>query len=377
MIISHLLVNTPRVRGYLDKAVFLAAENGHTEAVVVLVEAGADVNKWWGGRSFVVAAAENGHVRMLTLLVEVGVNIRADKYAMSKAAENGYADAVRFLIRAKAEYGKGILGKAAENGHVAVVSVLLKARGNGKQSLNMAVLKNKIIAVKTLLAARVNVNSRVPRNPLITAASVGFDKIVSLLLEAGADVHVDDDGALLAAVAKGSVTIVSLLLNAGANVHAEDDEAVNIAVRHFLKPKIVSLLLNAGADVHTKRNLHLLDRLMGHWLGGARLYRKGEASAPSVFCEIALQIIAAGADAGVLTPNVLYRLLLMTMNDHVQLVPDGVSHDANVYATVDQMYEQMDSGDVADFALLNAAQSGHTEVISLLLKYVNAKDCYT
>ena len=54
-------------------------------------------------------------------------------------------------------------------------------------------------------------------------------EVVELLLEAGADVHVDNDYALKWASMNGYEGVVRLLLEAGADVHADNDLALGLA----------------------------------------------------------------------------------------------------------------------------------------------------
>lgn len=68
------------------------------------------------------------------------------------------------------------------------------------------------------------------------------------MLDAGADVHAQEDWALQWAAERGDEKIVKLLLSAGADVHAWDDGPLRAACWHD-RPEVVKLLLAAGADV--------------------------------------------------------------------------------------------------------------------------------
>jgi len=57
----------------------------------------------------------------------------------------------------------------------------------------------------------------------------GKTEFVKYLLDAGADVHADDDAALQWACYEGHTEIVKILLDAGADVHAENDFALQTA----------------------------------------------------------------------------------------------------------------------------------------------------
>jgi ankyrin repeat protein len=63
-------------------------------------------------------------------------------------------------------------------------------------------------------------------NLLVRASEDGHTETVTLLLDAGADVHAKKDLALCLASEKNHTEIVGLLLDAGANVHADNDYAL-------------------------------------------------------------------------------------------------------------------------------------------------------
>jgi hypothetical protein len=64
---------------------------------------------------------------------------------------------------------------------------------------------------------------------LIEAADKGHTETVALLLEKGADIRADDDGALRWAADGGHTETVALLLNRGADIHADKDHALRWA----------------------------------------------------------------------------------------------------------------------------------------------------
>ena len=94
-------------------------------------------------------------------------------------------------------------------------------------------------------------------SPLHWAASHGERKIVSLLLERGANVNVEDKNLwtpLHEAVSNSDLKTASLLLERGANVNAEDKNLwtpLHEAVSNS-DLKTASLLLERGADVNKK-----------------------------------------------------------------------------------------------------------------------------
>jgi ankyrin repeat protein len=90
---------------------------------------------------------------------------------------------------------------------------------------------------------------------LINAAMIGDNALVEDLLQKGADVNAVSEGrpALIWAAQNGWIHVVRTLLAAKANVNARDNlglTALERAVDLGTRPEIVDLLLHAGADVN-------------------------------------------------------------------------------------------------------------------------------
>ena len=67
-------VNTPNNNGCTP--VYVAAQNGHTDAIRLLAENGADVNTPNNnGCTPVYVAAQNGHVNVIRVLANLGANV--------------------------------------------------------------------------------------------------------------------------------------------------------------------------------------------------------------------------------------------------------------------------------------------------------------
>ena len=81
------------------------------------------------------------------------------------------------------------------------------------------------------------------------ASEYGHTKVVKLLFKHGADVHARDDQALRWTSVNGHAEVVKLLLNNGADVHARGDYALRWA-SWYGHTKVVKLLLKHGANVH-------------------------------------------------------------------------------------------------------------------------------
>ena len=207
-----------------DEAFRLAAQQGHLAVVELLLERGADVDGVPSDSyNALILAAEEGHLAMVELLLAHGANVHVRKdTALTLAAGNGHLDVVELLLDAGAaiidDDGDNPFGWAAKNGHSAVMKVLLD---HGKYP--------QIYVDRAL-------------------AEASQKDVVELLLDYGADLHVDNDYALISAAGEGHLAIIKLLLYHGADLHANNDEALRWAATNG-KLAVVELLLDRGAKI--------------------------------------------------------------------------------------------------------------------------------
>ncbi|XP_068186093.1 ankyrin repeat domain-containing protein 50 isoform X2 [Antennarius striatus] len=240
-----------------------AAWGGHSEAVRLLLDAGADVDGCDGeGRTALRAAAWGGHEEIVLILLNYGAQV-------NKADNNGRTPLIA----------------AAYMGHPETVEMLLEhnaevnlADGDGRTALSVTALcvptaagvKGYGEVVSLLLDQEADPGHRDHdgMTPLLLAAYEGHDDIVELLLEAGADVdetaHTDSNVSaaaavtpLLAAAAMGHMKTVSRLLFWGAAVDAIDCEgrtALCLAAARG-SVELVHALLDRGLDENHKDDL--------------------------------------------------------------------------------------------------------------------------
>lgn len=90
---------------------------------------------------------------------------------------------------------------------------------------------------------------------LVTGAATGMIGIVTQALEAGADVHYEDDLALRTASLMGNAPVVKLLVEKGANVNAASAEALLYAAKSQ-DNDLVAYLLSKGASIDAMMRGH-------------------------------------------------------------------------------------------------------------------------
>jgi ankyrin repeat protein len=248
----------------------IAAKDGCSEAVQMLVDSGTDVNIQDRLQLTPLHyAAENGHTEIVEKLIEKGATIDAqDKYGLTplyKAAKNGHTEIVEKLIKngatidVKTKYGETLIGIATKNSHVETVNTLLDtvkdpytilaalctAAGNGhlelvkifvtlRENLNMqdfehdrlfpqcSAARNGNTEIIKILINENNVNTTdAEYTPLHYAVQSGHLEAVEMLIGMGAEVSnkspLRECSPLSSAVESGNVEMVDMLLNAGAD----------------------------------------------------------------------------------------------------------------------------------------------------------------
>ncbi|MFK7692523.1 ankyrin repeat domain-containing protein [Paenibacillus sp. HJGM_3] len=162
-----------------------AAERGETATVLRLLEEGADINGTDAqGRTPVMAATYHNRVDTVRALIEAGADLNVRDHRQDNpllyAGAAGLLDIVRLVVQAGADtrltnrFGGTALIPACERGHLDVVEALL-----------------------TLSDVDVNHVNRLGWTALLEAVLLSdggpvHQRIVKLLLEHGADVHIPD-----------------------------------------------------------------------------------------------------------------------------------------------------------------------------------------
>lgn len=212
-----------------------AAQGGHLDALSLLLNRGADVNapgelnrspvrQSAGEGDFLASsadaneprwvmtalqgAARGGHLDAMILLLDngadVGLGIRDGITALPAAARGGHLDAIRVLLNWRAsgdaqasEEVPTALARAAEGGHLSAMTLLLDKgaviyESNSQSPLGMAAMGGHLHVVKFLLDMGIDVNGNVDDRsgtPLVCASKGGHLETIKYLLDHGAVVN--------------------------------------------------------------------------------------------------------------------------------------------------------------------------------------------
>ncbi|MBI4963550.1 MAG: ankyrin repeat domain-containing protein [Desulfomonile tiedjei] len=245
--VVHLLLKRGAAPNQIDAngntALMYACKENHVDVVNTLISAGADVRQQnIKGRVAMYFAASHGHPRIIRTLLDYerqnGIDVNSRNIAdgaLILAAQGGHVEAMKILIQsganinAKATDGTTALMLAATP---AVIDLLVQngarvaeKNNKGRTALETAVtdiFRSRHECVERLLRDRGTHDRK--DDALILAAAFGnfkdSDKIVEMLLDAGADINVvttKGEGLLELAASDCSLKVVELLLNRGAN----------------------------------------------------------------------------------------------------------------------------------------------------------------
>ena len=218
-----------------------------------------------------------------------------------------------------------------------------EAQPDGTRPIQWAVYRVDYELVEALLAkkAKVNVSNDFGSAPLAEAAKLGDSRMVKMLLDAGAEPespNPDGETALMLAVKTGELPVVEMLIKAGANVTTIEKFHHQTALMWATgAPKnagaIVKLLLSKGADVTVPAmysdwpsQITSEPRAQYRPVGGltALLYAVRDGCYDCVE-----EMIGAGADPNVPTPEGVTALMIALDNDHNDIAKLLLDRGAN------------------------------------------------
>ncbi|KAL8825434.1 MAG: hypothetical protein Q9170_007792 [Blastenia crenularia] len=224
-------------------ALYWAARNGHNTIVRLLLMSGANVlirdTEGWSALDWAVIG---GKSNMVKDLLEHGVDAESDgrNKALYLAAENGHEDTVQMLLDNGADVnasdwiGSTALDWAVPGGHERTVRVLLQNGCNLKSrdayentALHWAVHHELIARLLIENGVDVNAQNDCGQTALCWVARDGPVAVAQLLIEHGANINIQDRcgcTALHGAALKGREAMLQLLLNQGANPNLIDND---------------------------------------------------------------------------------------------------------------------------------------------------------
>lgn len=294
------------------RPLILAARNGNTELLKLLLDRGANVNARTSsdesGTSALDEVATDGRLELVRLLLDRGAEIKHKKKgftALHKAAMNGRLEVMKLLLQKGAiaealeTHCTTALHKAAMVGATDSVKFLLShgflieatSLNKGNTPLLEAADSGSTSTVEVLLGSGANVNAR--NNDADTALHLATKllnlqdestwgtshyprlDLIKLLLSRGGDVTiVDHNGKSVLqkavqpldppvrsserethTVPRGDIDAVKLLLSFGADVSVRDVEGETVLHRaaHEHNAEMIQILLDAGAEVDAKK----------------------------------------------------------------------------------------------------------------------------
>jgi len=264
-----------------DTALLIAASKNNTALVELLLEHGADLKAPdKSGLTPLISAVDRGAIDTVKLLLKRGADIHARSHYINPgepilcgAAQDGSVAMMRFLIskgadiRGKDDYGNTPLFWAALLGHADVVEYLLN---NGlpvdprNKKMRMDLFITSYVEGRSWYNLTENQDGLVFKNctlggytPLAAACVRGHEKVMAMLIAAGADINTLDnqgDTPLIIAAQHGCIKAVKLLLSKGAAVNTANkagNTALIVAAGNS-HADVVRTLIRHKAEVNIK-----------------------------------------------------------------------------------------------------------------------------
>jgi len=189
------------IENTMNAALWEASACGYPDMVRFLLDSGTDLNSFdHMGLNSLHKAAQGGHARVIRLLLNRGVRYYEGRWGepLYLAAKNGHEEAVQTLLAFGADiHAAGpdycVLERAAKNGESRMVRLCLEMgfdlqdSHRGDTALWLAAEYGHEDIVRLLVGLGVNADGREGRDsPMIRALRYGQDRVVRMLLDLGA-----------------------------------------------------------------------------------------------------------------------------------------------------------------------------------------------
>lgn len=224
---------------YLSPALIEAIDRGQTKMVTLLLDKGADVNiTGYLNRTALMAAASRGNVDLVKSLIAKGANVNAFD-------DNGWTALNSFTYGVAPETRQQIAQILRQAG----------ATQNGWTPLMAAANAGELEKVRLALDQKADVNKKGGFGYSPLALAITHPKVVSFLIERGADVNSTDirgRSSLILALDSGQIESALILLDNGADPDAKDISGERALSRAIQYPRAVAMLLTKGAKVSVK-----------------------------------------------------------------------------------------------------------------------------
>ncbi|XP_029905581.1 CARD- and ANK-domain containing inflammasome adapter protein [Myripristis murdjan] len=250
-------IDTDTVNSSSETLLHVAAEHGRLSVIKLLLHKGARLDlQDSNGHTALHRAASRGHTEVVRALIKVGAPIYTldtlGQTPIHLAAKNEQLNTVRALVK-------------EETGH---------SQNKTQDSfLHMAAKEDNWRLAELLLqsGAAVNTRNQLKKSALFCAVTGGNERTVTVLLNAGAEF---DQGVINEAIKLNHGSILHLLLaHAGGGVSAEAlGSALFSAVRQN-QDKVVSALIDSGADVNMQDKQGYTSLLLSTELGHTETFR--------------------------------------------------------------------------------------------------------
>jgi len=233
------VLNANRFPNYfINECMGIAAKKGYLNLVRYFVEQrGANVKS--GGSHCLRLAAKEGHPDIVRYLIERGSDTHtyADA-ALQWSCINGHLEVVKILLENNISLVNRALKCACKGGQLELIKYLIDEAGanihcDDESALRLSCCGGHFEIMKYLIEqCGANINAPVVYPIISIVSRRGMLRFVEYLIEAGADIHINNDEALRHATINRNLDIIKCLCDAGADIHAENDEALKNAIKY-------------------------------------------------------------------------------------------------------------------------------------------------